>query len=163
MLLPTRVPVPTFRHLADACEAELSWMESAIRLLRMLRIAMLLSIVTYVFVGERAGPGPKATDPVFASVLSLFAITTVGVILVVRRTLVLQSQKMLEAQPTDATILGRWRAGYIVTYALCEALALYGLVLRLVGSTLSQIAPFYLAGFALMLFFSPRQPSQQLS
>jgi len=75
-------------------------------------------------------------------------------------TLILQSEATLRTGATDVGTLNRWRSGYIVTYALSESLALFGLILRFMGFNLVQVAPFYLAGFILMLFFGPRQPSE---
>jgi F0F1-type ATP synthase membrane subunit c/vacuolar-type H+-ATPase subunit K len=40
---------------------------------------------------------------------------------------------------------------------MCETLALFGFVLRFMGFTLSEVAPFYVVGFALMLLFGPRR------
>jgi hypothetical protein len=48
-----------------------------------------------------------------------------GAILVVRKTMVLQSEAELRGKPGDAAILLRWKNGYIVTYVLCEALGLF--------------------------------------
>ena len=76
--------------------------------------------------------------------------------MVVRRTLVLQSEVGLRHQPEDPAILARWRMGYVVTYALCEILALVGLTLRLVGFSLDQVWPYYAGGFVLMLLFWPK-------
>jgi hypothetical protein len=69
-----------------------------------------------------------------------------------------QSESMLAMRPGDALTLNRWRAGYIMTYALSEAIAMFGLVLRILGFSLSQVLSFYVAGFALLLFFGPRRP-----
>jgi hypothetical protein len=104
------------------------------------------------------GSIPKLSNPTLFYALSLATITIVGVILVVRRTLVLQSAATLATRPNDVATLNRWRAGYVMTYALSEAIAMFGLVLRLIGFTLSQVASFYIAGFILLLFFGPRRP-----
>jgi len=133
-------------------------MDSAIRVVRAIQIAMLVSVVLYVIVGEGIGSVPRLNNPVLFYVLSLVTITIVGVILVVRRTLVLQSAAALAARPNDAATLSRWRAGHIMTYALSEAIAIFGLVLRIIGFSLSQVASFYIAGFILLLFFGPRRP-----
>ena len=132
-------------------------MEGSIRLIRALQIAMLSAIVIYVLVGELVS-STRIADPITYYVLSLATITIVGVILVVRRTLVRQSESMLAVRPGDALTLNRWRAGYIMTYALSEAIAMFGLILRILGFSLSQVLSFYVAGFALLLFFSPRRP-----
>ena len=138
-------------------------MESAVKTVRIIQIAMLVSIAMYVFTGERMAPGPRSASPVLFYAFSLVGMALVGVILLVRRTLILQSEATLRTGATDVGTLNRWRSGYIVTYALSESLALFGLILRFMGFNLVQVAPFYLAGFILMLFFGPRQPSVALS
>ena len=133
-------------------------MEPAIKVIRAIQIAMLVSVALFVVVGEVVGSIPRLNNPKLFYALSLATITIVGVILVVRRTLVLQSAAALAARPNDAATLNRWRAGYVMTYALSESIALFGLVLRLIGFTLSQVWSFYIAGFILLLFFRPRRP-----
>ena len=133
-------------------------MENAIKIVRVIQIAMLLSVGIFVVAGEMVGSIPKLSNPTLFYALSLATITIVGVILVVRRTLVLQSAVTLATRPNDVATLNRWRAGYVMTYALSEAIAMFGLILRLIGFTLSQVASFYIAGFILLLFFGPRRP-----
>jgi len=114
-----------------------------------------------VCVHRRAdGSGTEIRQPRALLRFFLVGMTLVGVILLVRRTLILQSEATLRTGATDVGTLNRWRSGYIVTYALSESLALFGLILRFMGFNLVQVAPFYLAGFILMLFFGPRQPSE---
>jgi hypothetical protein len=54
--------------------------------------------------------------------------------------------------------LNHWRRGYIATYALCEMLALFGLILRFLGSGFQQSLLYNVGGFGLLLFFGPRAP-----
>ena len=133
-------------------------MEPARKTVQMIRIALLVSIALYVLVGERVGQ-QLAPDRNIYFVLTLVAITTVGIIFAVWRLFVLRSEATLAAQPEDVVALNRWRSGYMIAYALCEAVALFGLVLRILGFTLSEVAPFYLVGFVLLLLFGPRRPS----
>jgi hypothetical protein len=145
-----------------AGKAESSQMEGSVKLLRVLQVAMLAGILLYVAVGEAMGSVSRISNTTMFYALSMVTITMVGVILVVRRTLVRQSAVALATRPADAATLGRWRAGYVMTYALSEAIALFGLVLRLTGFSLSQVASFYIAGFILLLFFGPRRPATAL-
>lgn len=133
-------------------------MESALRLLRLVQIAMLVSIALYVFVGEEAAGRTAASDTTMFYAISFASISVVGVIFVVRRTLVLPAEFQLREKPDDGVLLARWRTGYICTYALCEALALFGLVLRMVGFPFAQVWPYYAGGFVLMLISAPRRP-----
>jgi len=134
-------------------------MEPARKIVQMIRVALLGSIALYVFVGERASPiPPAAPDRNLYFALTLIAITTLGMIFAVRRLFVLRAEVELGAQPEDTAALNRWRSGYIIIYALSEAVALFGLVLRILGFTLSEVTPFYLVGFVLILLFGPRRP-----
>ena len=51
----------------------------------------------------------------------------------------------------------------MITYALCEAVALYGFILRIMGFSFRSVAPFYLASIILMIFFAPRTVEGQSS
>lgn len=54
-----------------------------------------------------------------------------------------------------------WAVGARATLRLMllsESIALFGLILRILGFTLSEVMSFYLAGLALMLVFGPRRP-----
>jgi hypothetical protein len=119
---------------------------------------MLGSILLFAVVGEVVRLPARTADPSLNYIFSTVAVAIVGVIFVVRRTLVLRSAENLAAHPEDLPTLNHWRNGYIVTYALCEALALFGLVLRFTGFKLEQCLPFYGGGFVLLFFFGPREP-----
>jgi hypothetical protein len=134
-------------------------MTSALKTLRAVQWAMLASILLYGIVGEVVGPVARALDPSLSYVFTTLGVAIVGVIFVVRRTLVLRAAESLATHPDDDLSLNHWRTGYFATYALCEALALFGLAQRFLGSSLQQSAPYYIGGFVLLFFFRPRQPA----
>lgn len=134
-------------------------MSKALKTLRAVQWSMLASILLYGVVGEVVGPKGRAVDPALSYLFSTLAVAIIGAIFVVRRTLVLRAAESLVAQPEDSLSLDHWRTGFIVTYALCEALALFGLIQRFLGATLEQSALYYLGGFVLLLFFRARQPA----
>ena len=139
-------------------------MEPARKLLQVVRGGLLTSIAIYVFMGERLSPNLAAVpDRNVYFAITLVAITTVGMIFAVRRAFVLRAEATLAAQPGDEAAINRWRTGYIIVYALCETVALFGFVLRFLGFTLAQVLPFYVVGFVLMLLFAPRIPSTEKS
>ena len=110
---------------------------------------------------RRRSSGSRSHEPSIPALSYVFTtagVAIVGVIFVVRRTLVLRSAESLAAHPDDALIVSHWRNGYIVTYALCEALALFGLILRFTGVNFQQSLPYYIGGFVLLFFFGPREP-----
>jgi hypothetical protein len=132
-------------------------MKTALRTVRLVQIAMLISVGILAVVGQVVH-APFAANPTVLYAASVASISVVGVLLVVRRTLVLQSEAQLREKPGDAVALSRWRMGYIVIYALCETLAAFGLVLRLVGFSIDHVWPYYAGGFVLLLLIWPRMP-----
>ncbi len=130
----------------------------ALKMLRSVQWAMLGSILLYVVVGQVITPTAHILDPGVSYLFTTLAVALVGVIFVVRRTLVFRSEESLAAHPDNAISLNHWKTGYIVTYALCEALAVFGLVERFLGAGVQQSMLYYLGGFVLMLFFRPRSP-----
>lgn len=134
-------------------------MTRALKTLRAVQWSMLASILLYGVVGEIAGPVARAVDPALSYLFTTLAVAVVGTIFVVRRTLVLRAAESLATHPDDDLSLNHWRTGYLATYALCEALALFGLVQRFLGCTLQQSLLYYLGGFVLIFFFRPRQPA----
>ena len=123
---------------------------------------MLVSVGIYAVVGELASRHLN-TDAKTLYAISFASISLVGAIMVVRKTLVLQSEVELRQKPGDPVTIARWKTGYIVTYALCEALGLFGLVLRILGFALAQVWPYYAGSFVLLVLFWPRRPQARTS
>lgn len=134
-------------------------MESAVRIVRQIQISMLVSIALYAAAGEMISQTiHRAPANTLFHALSLISISLVGATVVVRRTLVLPSEAVLQERRDDRLALSRWRTGFIILYALCEMLGLFGLVLRVAGFTLANVWGFYLGGFLLLLLYSPGAP-----
>jgi len=131
----------------------------AVRLVRQVQIAMLVSIALYAAAGEMLA-GKLAHDPANAlfHALSFISISIVGATVVIRRTLVLPSEGLLKEKSDDSVAVARWRTGYLFLFALCELLGVFGLILRMSGFTLGNVWGFYLGGFVLLLLYSPRAP-----
>ncbi len=136
-------------------------MHRALKTLRVVQWWMLASIVLYSILGKVLGPGARPVDPSVNYLFSTLAVAIIGAIFVVRRTLVFRAAASLATHPEDGISLSHWRTGYFATYALCEALALFGLVLRFLGCNFQQSVPFYIGGFVLLFFFRPREPVSQ--
>jgi F0F1-type ATP synthase membrane subunit c/vacuolar-type H+-ATPase subunit K len=138
-------------------------MEQALKVLQIVRGVLLLSVVLYFVMAEQilrssdAMPG-KVPDPVVLYVLVLTAIVSLFIAAVLRRKLFGNAEEVLLAQPGDGAALTRWRTGHLLFLALCEAVALYGFVLRILGFPRMQALPFFLVAFVAMVLFGPRRP-----
>lgn len=138
-------------------------MDAAVRLVQMIRIALMVSVVLYAIVGEIvAHPVAAAPASTFYFAITFLAIAMIVMIVVVRRWLVVPAEAVLAQPGQDRAALRRWHAGYITIYALSETVALFGFVLRFLGFTLSQVVSFYAVALVLMMFFGPRRPSHEI-
>ncbi len=133
-------------------------MVAALKMLRAVQWAMLGSILLYAALAFAIHPGARMLDPAVSYLFTTMAVALVGVIFVVRRTLVFRAEESLATQPENAVSLNHWKTGYITTYALCEALALFGLIERFLGAAIQQSMLYFIGGFVLMFFFRSRQP-----
>lgn len=132
-------------------------MDSSIRQLRTVQIALLISTVLYAFIALHAAERSRGTPLMIASLALLSGAMAIAAF-VIRTKLVGKAEAQLSLQPDDKITLSRWRSAYVMIWALCEAIAVYGLVLRYLGFTMAQVAPFFAAGFLLMLAFPVRRP-----
>lgn len=134
-------------------------MRRTLRTLRTVQWIMLCSIVLCAVVGELLRSRARVSDPSLNYVFTTAGVALVGIIFVVRRTLVFRPAESLAAHPDDGVTLSQWKSGYVSTYALCEALASLGLILRFLGNSFQQSLPYYLGGFVLLFFFGPKSPT----
>jgi len=120
---------------------------------------MLISVVLYGFIIKMVPSTGRRNVMVLRVVvaLSVALLATIGHF---RRRMVKPAEQILASQPNDPSALRRWRTGYLITYACGEAVALYGVVLHFLGFTLTEVLPFLLAGFVLILFFTPSRPAE---
>jgi hypothetical protein len=129
------------------------------KLIQTVRFVLAGAVVMYAFMVFRL-PSSAKPNPTMLRALTVVAVSVVILIFAMRRIQVLPAEAILQSQPQDAKALARLRRGYLVTYALCLSIALYGLVLHFVGFSISLIAPFFIAGFALIVFLGPKVTGQ---
>jgi hypothetical protein len=134
-------------------------MVATLKFIQTVRFVLAGAVVMYAFVIFRL-PSSAKPNPTMLRALTVVAVSVAILIFVMRRIQVLPAEAILQGQPQDAKALARLRQGYLVTYALSLSIALYGVVLHFVGFSMSQIAPFFVAGFALIVFLGPKITAQ---
>ena len=137
-------------------------MESSLRLVRTVRLVLMASIVFYAAVAGWLRPYASPKTQTYFYVIAGLAAWAVEGIFSFRRKFLKPSEEILATKPDDVVALRRWRAASIVTYALCDAIALYGLLLRVLGFSWLLAMPFFVTGLVLMLYFAPRRPSNAI-
>ncbi len=89
-------------------------------------------------------------------VLALTSVVIAAAVFVLRHKVLAPSAALAATQPEDTKALSLWRTAHIDMWALCEVIAMYGLLLRYLGFTVAQAAPFFVCGFVLILALGPR-------
>jgi len=134
-------------------------MEFRVTYLRIVQAVMLVSLCLYVWLGEWLRKEPKTlSDLVILKAMALFSIVNGAIVLFVRMQLLPATEEKLRLEATDSAVLTRWSMLNIMSFALCESIGLFGLVLRILGASLSQAAGFYAAAVILLLLSTPRRP-----
>ena len=124
--------------------------------LQAIRIAMLASVVFYGVIATLAPASGEPNHILFYAFTGL-AIMEVAGIFVLRRILTSPRQTAAISEPEEGKISVKPATALVIIYCLSEAVAVYGLVLHFLGFSLSQVAPFFLAGMVLLFFFEPRR------
>jgi len=132
--------------------------DNAFRSLRIVHLILIASMLMYMWLPGYLKVHPRQPlNPVLYGALVVLALLLVGVIVVVRNLMLQRSAEQLALHPDDSGLIRKWYLGCLVIFCLCEAIVLYGFVLRFVGATPLQSAPFYLGGLVLMLCFTPKR------
>jgi len=125
--------------------------------LLVLYFTLLATIALYWFVQELVAADRQPAElGLLPTVLLAVGAGTAMAVLVLRFSLI---PPLLSAATAElAPRLARLRAYYIACFALAEAVALYGFVLRVLGGSREDIIPFYLAAVVLFALCFPRTP-----
>ncbi|MFY9688374.1 MAG: hypothetical protein WA369_00755 [Candidatus Acidiferrales bacterium] len=132
--------------------------DGALRWLRIWYGILLIAMVLYVVVSERAQHQPIDMNRTFFAGISAVGALLVGIALYVQVKKIRPAIETLQAKPADVDSLATWRSASLASYVIAEAVVLFGLCLRFLGGARSLSIPFYAMGLLLMLFLFPRHP-----
>jgi hypothetical protein len=134
-------------------------MEGTLRWLRLIHLALMVSMLLYLYIMRMVPAGPsEMLNPTFLWALYITAVATLGMGQWMRSKQLPIAFETLRTKSDDAASLGRWRTGVIISDALAEAVVLYGFTVHMLGGTAKEVAPFFIAGLAAMLIWWPKQP-----
>ncbi len=134
----------------------MSTAQEAVKIVRILHGALLISIPIYAAVGEFFGQTGAGPGKIIRGALIAVSLMNVGIAQLFGREMVTAAKEALVQNASDDAALGRWRQGHLITFVLCESVALFGFVFRMLGGDLLQAAPLYVLAFALLLVWAPR-------
>jgi riboflavin transporter FmnP len=119
--------------------------------LRVLRIALVVSVFLYARFGEAVHPVPRPVNPFLRAAIYVLAISIIPTTWLQRSREIKRARAGLARQQADiAAVRRRWRVIQLMNLAYFLAIPLYGLLLRFLGGTLLQALPFYITGVLLL-------------
>jgi hypothetical protein len=85
-------------------------MESSLKLMKTVRVAMLVAVALYVFLGERVPHPSRTTNPIFYYALTGMAIAMIVSMLFVRRMTITKFEGSLAPSKNESRSLNSWAA-----------------------------------------------------
>ena len=139
-------------------------MESAFKKVRLIQWALLLAIPLCAWVAE-IGRGSGSNNWTWRHWLTLgLCIWSVSGAFRLRSRLLRRSKENLMNNSAVANAAKQWEAGHVISLAMAEGVAFWGLLIRMVfHGTFLQAAMFYVMAVLLLLFWTPRMPSESAS
>ena len=134
-------------------------MESAFKKVRLIHWALLLVIPLFAWLAE-IGRGSGSSDWTSRHWLAIgLCIWSVSGAFRLRSRLLRRSKEKLMNNTADAKAAKEWEAGQVISLAMAEGVAFWGLVIRMMfHGTLWQASLFYVTAVLLLLFWTPRLP-----
>jgi hypothetical protein len=137
-------------------------MKRALLQVRLIQTATALSIAVYAVIGEWKGQKSPHGFSVVYLTLVLAAACIVGIGHFVRRRMIDSADRILSSEPNNGPALGLWIAAHVMSFAVADLVALFGLGLRFLGSTFFAVLLFYLGGLFLLWVFRPARSTPVL-
>jgi hypothetical protein len=122
--------------------------------LRIVQISFIISVGLFYYVISMIHPTANAVNSPMQSAIVLCAIVSAySGFWLQQRFLRIRSQSL----PTESksTPLSRWFAGHILRFATAESVALYGLVLHMLGSSSTLVNVMFICSLLLLLLWQP--------
>jgi hypothetical protein len=129
-------------------------MNPAIVVVRILQFAMIVSVVLFFFVSRTLHPPAQSVNAPAQWAIVSFAIACAGAGFIVQRIL-LRAPSQPVPGTQGSTARGRWLTGHVVRFATAESVAMFGIVLRSLGSSSNLVAALFASSLILLLFWQP--------
>ncbi|MEW5975145.1 MAG: hypothetical protein AB1898_04985 [Acidobacteriota bacterium] len=134
-------------------------LEQSVRTVRVIHTAMVVSILAYLGIAyvvlSRRDPVPGG-EGILASVLYVLSGLTIVGVFAVRRLVLPAPDELKTASGDSSEMISKYRMGSIISFVLCEAIALYGLVLAFVSGSMAHLLRLAAVSIVLLLFLYPR-------
>ncbi len=130
--------------------------QQSLRNIRIIHFAFLAVPALLYFVLATITITGKGEPSFLPSVLAVLAVSEVGIGTAFRSRLMRPAAEKLQRSPGDSAAMAQWLRGNILSFAFAFTVVLYGFVIRVLGFSWNIAAWFFVAGFLLLLLWTPR-------
>jgi hypothetical protein len=129
-------------------------MNPAIVLVRTMQCAFIVSVLLFILVLHIVHPAPHSVSAPLQWSIGSCAIASGLMGFIVQG---IWSRAPIPAFPLaqDAILRSRWLAGHVLRFATAESVALFGFVLRMMGSTSILVTVLFASALVLLLIWQP--------
>jgi hypothetical protein len=129
-------------------------MNPVIRVVRTLQIVIVVSVLMFIRILYIVHPVSRIVNASVQWVIVLCAIASASSGFILQSMLLRSRSRSLPATQSSSP-RGRWFLGHILRFATAESVALFGLVLRMIGSSSILVAVLFVISLLLLLLWQP--------
>ena len=129
-------------------------MNPAIFTMRILQGTIIFSVLMFIYVLHIIHPAPHTVNASLQWAIVLCAIASAMVGFIMQR-VILNAPDRPNSMGQSSTPQGRWFTGHILRFATAESVALFGFVLRMMGSTSIVVSLLFGSSLLLLLLWQP--------
>lgn len=129
------------------------------RAVQVLYVAMMASLAGYLVIGLALGRATGADVSRPSPLIQIFYLVSLGLVaaVFVVKKLMIRPITSSSSPEEIKRFVGSFRTSHLVTYALCDAIGVLGLVAFFVGGSRSQFINLLVVAFALMILLRPKR------
>jgi F0F1-type ATP synthase membrane subunit c/vacuolar-type H+-ATPase subunit K len=129
-------------------------MNPAIRVVRILQCAIIVSVLLFYYVLHVTHPAPQSVNANFQLAVVCCAIASAMAGFIMQRA-IKNAPDRPNASGQKSTPRGRWLSGHVIRFATAESVALFGFVLGMMGSTSNVVIALFAGSLLLLVFWQP--------
>jgi hypothetical protein len=129
-------------------------MNPVIRVVRILQFAIIVSVLLFMLVLHIVRPAAQSVNTSVQLAIVCCAIASAMLGFIMQR-VILNAPDRPNAPGQSSTPQGRWFTGHVIRFATAESVALFGFVLRMMGSTSNLVIALFAGSLLLLLIWQP--------
>jgi hypothetical protein len=129
-------------------------MNPAIVMVRILQLAIVVSVLLFYFVLHVVHPAPHDVNASVEWGIACCAIASAAAGFIMQG-VILNAPDRPNSLGQTSTPQGRWLTGHVIRFATAESVALFGFVLRMMGSYSNLVIALFASSLILLLLWQP--------